>query len=248
MTRFTLLSLLSLLACSLPGCLDTQDQETPAAPADEAAIDDDSADLTQGSASANSTYFLARHDQRKCASPMCGGYFVRRVNRATTSCPDGTKGAECYVTEINLDKTGLADDQKATLLDAAGQGTALIRANLGKQTLPQGTFGRLNASEGWLARGPGAPTGTFYRATLNGVRCFAAPCPSIDEAKLNSSIKGSLAGLDLGPAGAPEAALNEAQEALPAGILVAGDHTKVTGPGGTLNELHASQFYTRLGK
>ena len=51
-----------------------------------------------------------------------------------------------------------------------------------------------------------------------------------------------------GTAGAPEAALNEAQEALPAGILVAGDHAKVTGPGGTLNELHASQFYTRLGK
>jgi len=28
----------------------------------------------------SSTFYLVRPDLRRCASPMCGGYFVRRVN------------------------------------------------------------------------------------------------------------------------------------------------------------------------
>jgi hypothetical protein len=63
-----LLASLSLFACS-------------------AAVDSDSADETedQGEAAlsnANYGYFVARQDLRKCAYPMCGGYFVSRVNAA----------------------------------------------------------------------------------------------------------------------------------------------------------------------
>lgn len=234
-----------LVAVSVVGCQSPEAGEAGEA-GGEGVVDEDSADLTQGSASENSTFFQARRDFRKCASPMCGGYFVSRVNRATTTCPEGGKAAECYVPTLNLDKTGLDDGEKSALEGALAEGRALVRANLGKKKINGSYFNTLNVSEGWLGRGPSAPTGTFYRVKLNGVRCITWPCPTLDEAKLNSSITGSLAGLDLGTSGADDKALEAGSEALVAGLLVAGVHTTITGPAGSANQLAASQFYTRV--
>jgi hypothetical protein len=44
-----------------------------------------------------SDFFTIREDLRKCASPMCGGYFVKRVNQPTTLCANGRNMSECYV-------------------------------------------------------------------------------------------------------------------------------------------------------
>src|SRR5688500_9671032 len=49
-----------------------------------------------------STYFTLKRDFRRCMFPMCGGYYVSRVNRATTRCADGNYAAACYVAELNL--------------------------------------------------------------------------------------------------------------------------------------------------
>ncbi len=47
-------------------------------------------------------FFTARPDFRKCATPMCGGYFVKAVNKKRTRCADGTEQRECYVAELDL--------------------------------------------------------------------------------------------------------------------------------------------------
>src|SRR5712691_9100246 len=46
--------------------------------------------------------FRVRADPRLCPSPLCGGFFVHRVNGPSTACADGTARAWCYVARINL--------------------------------------------------------------------------------------------------------------------------------------------------
>ena len=51
--------------------------------------------------SSNSTFFTVRRDLRRCASPMCGGFYVRPVNHLLVPCANGRLMAECYVAEID---------------------------------------------------------------------------------------------------------------------------------------------------
>src|SRR3954452_13610286 len=62
--------------------------------------DDDGSELVDATedaitgASSNFGYVIVTHrDMRKCAAPACGGYFVKRVNQAKTTCADGSQQA-----------------------------------------------------------------------------------------------------------------------------------------------------------
>lgn len=56
-------------------------------------------------------YFTARPDYRKCVAPLCGGYFVKAVNKKLTSCADGTRQPECYVASITYGAGTLENEQ-----------------------------------------------------------------------------------------------------------------------------------------
>src|SRR3954471_7434208 len=47
------------------------------------------------------TYYEVYKDLRKCASPICGGYFVARLNRSYTTCVDHVDRAACYVPALD---------------------------------------------------------------------------------------------------------------------------------------------------
>jgi eight-cysteine-cluster-containing protein len=57
----------------------------------------------------------------------------------------------------------------------------------------------------------------------------------------------NVAGVDLSDAGAPENVVSEANTAMtaPEGVIVAGVHSRVTGPAGRSQMLKATQFYLR---
>ena len=63
--------------------------------------DDTEASEGAVSASSTSTYWRVRPDFRKCISPICGGWWVSRVNFATTKCADGKLASECYVAGLD---------------------------------------------------------------------------------------------------------------------------------------------------
>jgi len=44
-------------------------------------------------------FIVTRRDARRCAAPMCGGFFVKRVNEETTKCADGELHEECAILE-----------------------------------------------------------------------------------------------------------------------------------------------------
>jgi hypothetical protein len=184
---------------------------------------------------ATSTFYSVRSDLRRCASPLCGGYFVKRVNMSTTRCADGRFRAECYVAEIDGNAQAESD------------GAQLVRGEIVARRYDRfGNLGALRLSESWKSLGANQPAGTFYLVRDRGVRCIAFPCPTHHEAKLNSSFSRNIAGVNLEAAGLGEkASVVNAAMTGPEGVIVAGQDSPVKGPGGKSFELKATQVYVR---
>ncbi len=193
------------------------------------------------------TYYSVRRDHRRCVSPVCGGFWVSRVNRAKTECADGRLRAECYVAELDDAALGLSEEQD--LLGNIEAGKILLRGEVVAQTYGEfGNLGRFVASEAWQAgSAAGVIDGVFVKVELNGVRCAAAPCPDKSELKLNSVRTANIADLDLEASGATEDELVPAYEAFTGpGVIVVGERYTVRGPGGRAKARTANQFWTQL--
>jgi len=197
----------------------------------------DQAGSATNSQSKSESFFTVRRDMRRCASPLCGGYFVRLVNQSLTRCSTGKYQSECYVTTIDWNSLPQVEPEKA-----------LLRATLVIKGDSHGKYGVLKVSESWRAVGTNTASGEFFRVRDRGLRCIAAPCLSHHEIKLNTTIGREIAGVDLSSAGADDQSTSEALAAMtgPDGVLVAGSHSPVTGPAGRAETLKASQFYVRV--
>jgi uncharacterized protein DUF6748 len=225
MTSFTLIrvSLLGAILASLTfSPVATRSRvETPGAP---------------DSLASTSTFYSFRRDLRRCASPRCGGYFIKLVNQARMRCADNRYQSECYVASIDWGGNNEPDNDRA-----------LLRGKMSSRGDRNGKFGVLRVSEVWRPGSDKQPTGMFYRVRDRGVRCIAAPCATHHEATLNSTASRNVAGVDLAGAGAADNAVSEATSGMTDadGILVSGVHESVTGPAGRSQMLKATQFYLR---
>ncbi len=191
---------------------------------------------TPDSLSNTSTYFTFRRDLRRCASPLCGGYFVKRVNQARTRCAKGMMKNECYVAEMDWNSQPEVDERKA-----------VIRGEMkDKSYEKRGRWEILLVTESWEAASESTSrSSTFYRVKDKGVRCITFPCPTHHGAKLNSTVSRDIAGVDLTSTGASDEAVSEANAAMTGsdGIVVVGSYVPVKGPGGRSVTLRASRFY-----
>ena len=195
-----------------------------------------SASIPIDSLASTSTFYIVRPDLRKCASPRCGGYFIRSANQYLTRCANGRSMSECYVMNIEWNGAPEIEINRALL-----RGTLFTKGNR------NGRYGVLSVSEVWRAASDAKPYGDFFRVRDLGVRCIAAPCLSHSEAKLNSTQSKKIAGINLNDAEANEQAVSDALKSMTSkdGVLVAGGHTLVTGPAGRAQMLNAAQFYLR---
>lgn len=198
-------------------------------------------------------YYTVRHDARKCVWPMCGGVFVKAVNRALTACVGGSLQPECYAATTDYGALGLGPAEVAAFEEALLGGRALVRATLHRAVEPEyHGLGQLGVREGWRAGTDAAPRGTFYRLDGIGLQCFGlqSPCVSIRETELNGLSRTLLSGVDLRRSGASTFAIAEALAQMShGGILAAGSnrpvasHFPVHYP---RRELFATQFYLRV--
>lgn len=211
---------LSLASLSLVGCSSASSADDDAS--ESLAESEDG--LTAG---ANAGYYVVTHrDLRKCAAPMCGGLFVKRVNQDTTRCIDGSLQAECYVESIQLKGIGLSAREEDGFRGAVEDGKALIKARLYKKKINGHTYGTLKANEGWLGASGASPDGTFYRAADNGLRCIKAPCPTTSATPLNGAGSSTnLVSVSFAATSANQDAIDRASQALGTseGVLVAGN-------------------------
>jgi hypothetical protein len=194
--------------------------------------------------STGTTYLTIENDLRKCASPMCGGYWVSRANKATTKCADGSYAASCYAADLDLSKLGLTPAEEAKVTSAiggSGEARVVLRASLTNKTIAGHTgLGHLRATEAWRAPTAGAVSGDFYKVADSGIRCVTAPCASEKATKLNVASTKNLTDLDL--SGTPESATQQSEAAAEAassgGLIVAGT---LSG-----SSLDATQLYRKV--
>jgi hypothetical protein len=185
-------------------------------------------------------YYSLRRDFRRCAFPLCGGYFVRRVNQSSTRCADGGFKNECYVAEI-------AWSGQRELEPDAGH-PVVVRGTIELKNFASSVLGLLRVSESWQAfGGSGSLSGAVYLVHARGIRCPASPCLTHREEKLNSTLAANIAGVDLSAVASTPAELNKAVAAIASadGALVVGTHSTVTGPAGTAMTLHATLLFVR---
>src|SRR5262245_28340213 len=177
--------------------------------ADESDQRDDGAGKFDSPAGENYDYFTVRRDVRRCAYPLCGGYWVSRVNRTSTRCADGSYQTDCYVPELSTEAVGLDGAGSQRLEEALLAARALLRGAIASREFgADGNLGEFLASEAWVGGAESEAQGTFVRLIHNDIACITAPCPTIREQKLNSRQETDIAGVDFGPANASQEAID----------------------------------------
>jgi hypothetical protein len=196
------------------------------------------------SIASTSTYFSTRQDNRRCASPRCGGLWVKRLNQARTTCPDRVARAECYVP--GFDATAVTTDANVTSYITARlyRGYAIVRGTLDAKTYAGfGNLGVLRITQVWDAATEAPAIGTAYLVRDSGIRCPATPCASFHIADLNTTASRNITDLMLAIPNVADDTVEAAFDAIGTDkILVVGTiirhQTNVT--------LSATQFYLRL--
>ncbi len=177
-------------------------------------------------------YYTARRDFRKCISPLCGGIFVKSVNKRFTKCADGTLQNECYVASANWEELGF--DPFNTEADIFISTPILLKGKL----IPYiyGGFGNLGEFVGAEAYRPATNNpaeGIFAALQNNSIVCITTPCFSIDEYILNTRKVKVISSFDLNPVGASDEDLSIAYS-----LFSNNSPLIVTGHNEKLQELH----------
>jgi eight-cysteine-cluster-containing protein len=203
-------------------------------------------DETKADIAGTYTFYTVTPDLRRCASPMCGGYWVSRVNRTDTRCFDGRYAASCYVAEIRWSSLGVNQETVDKINGTIHAASVVMRGSVVGKTFTTGRLGEFKPSEAWLGQGPNPPAGPFAIVEDTGVRCITSPCNSMREKKLNSSAAAVIAELGWEAAGVSDEMIGTAiTELFVHDLIVAGDRYTVHGPGGTAKARTVTQYYTR---
>lgn len=169
---------------------------------------------------------------------MCGGVFVKAVNKAKTKCFDGTNQADCYVGAIDLSPIGVEGDEAVALDTALKSGTVLASGSI---ALLQGGIGKLVVQKAHEPASDTAATGTFYLVQPSGITCITAPCPSLRTVKVNLTAQKNITDLDFSLLGVTDEVEGElASTAFSGSLLVSGTISKK----GNKTTLKASQAFT----
>lgn len=230
---------------------DAGDPGSDAGPSDAGPPGSDAGMSDAGPAAGDSGTFLMRRDTRRCAAPLCGGWWVSRVNHPMTMCHDGTLATECYVAGIYWDPSRFSSGASARAMSAVG-GMLLTGTIASSSFPPSGVMlGELVVMGAWAAEW-GVPesapsTQRFDQLRDNGMRCLIPPCFNVAVSLLNTATTGTASSVDLNATGASPAQRADGDAAFSAGTLrVTGTITTdtVPGPGGAFGETyHATQFY-----
>lgn len=191
-----------------------------------------------------SAYYQIRRDFRKCMAPLCGGYWIKEVNRNKTTCNSYLSAEECYVARI--DWAGL--EVKNNL--ATGYDGTLPVLVKGKIVKDHDSFiwsvNQLVAEEAWLAAVEGKPAGKFLQVQNSGIVCITTPCPTIQSHTLNRPQQSYLNDLDFASRKIPQEMVDRAYGQLAKEgekLLVAGKVQGIRGPGGLGRSLEVTQLY-----
>src|SRR4051812_30262660 len=104
-------ALVAMSVLSVSACASTGVEDELAGESTEEAVDGKADAAVDGAY----TYFEVWADLRKCAAPVCGGFYMKRLNRSTTVCANGQAKASCYVPSLDWAESKLSDTLQAHL-------------------------------------------------------------------------------------------------------------------------------------
>lgn len=188
-------------------------------------------------------YLVTRPDYRKCMYPLCGGYYVREVNEAQSTCLNDVNAPDCYVAQVDLSALVLPADDLAELQNLTHEGHVLVRGAISPMA-NHAAIGVLEVTEAWRGITLNEPTGEFHLLKNNGIKCITYPCQVLSQLTLNTNELWNIAGVDLVASGASNDDIQLAQDQLFGdGLIVAGTHQTVTGPAGDALEVVSEEIY-----
>ncbi len=193
-----------------------------------------------------SHYIVTRLDLRKCAYPVCGGYYVKSVNRALTRCANGTLQKDCHVATLDASALPWSAADREAFEQSFIPGQALAGGKLFalKSAGSPVKVDTLVLNQAWVAQALSKPAGVFSIFKNSGIVCVTSPCPSIMETTLNYPINRTIHGLDLAASDAKPERVDAGLQALGStGVVAAGGHRIITGPAGQGQRFVASEFY-----
>ena len=241
MTRLAYTTLGSALFVSLFGACATDATTTPGA--DELA--GETGDGEAAKADGVDTFGI--YTAQKVGAFECNGagscthVALTRANRSTTTCADGSTHGSCDVRTLDFSKLHLSSAKLSATMDKLQASAAT--PEIGAQLLVRGAYVHgtnptapgvdwvpFQVTELWVARlDNGTLDGTFVMVADNNIRCITAPCPTVSEARVNSSRAMNTEGLDWNDntAQTPSALQEQVSEArgTPDGVIVTGFRT-----------------------
>jgi hypothetical protein len=194
-------------------------------------------------------YYTVRRDFRRCASPRCGGFFIKQNNLKATPCVDGVFRNECYVSSIDWSSLKLPLDKLAKVQNQDGS-RMILRGNIVPVTFPGfGEFGNLRVKEAFYAVTNAPAKGTFVGLKDNGIRCITTPCFSTNQLVLNKPNISQVSSIDLNQTGATREQIEAAtREFFGQGLITVGRTEVVGNSDPTKKDVKfvATQFYLRV--
>jgi hypothetical protein len=201
---------------------------------DEGSVDTDGAAVSV----VKTGYVTLRRDVRRCAFPMCGGFWVSAAEATRLRCADGSSSTECYVAELDLTKLGVTTEQRDQL--QFGLGSAILYGNTAPRSYSGRASGVFLAQKAWLSPSDVKTKGALYFASKNHSKTGRA----YQAVRLNYSARRTFDAIDFGAAPGTDAQWDAATSAAGSdeGVILGG---AITGP--TSHKLfEADQFFLRF--
>ena len=165
------------------------------------------------------TTYLVKPDYRKCAFPLCGGWFLTPVNQYSLHLETEDEAYQnaallpnsIYVSYINYKRLGLTEKQIAELEEAIRSEQALLRGAIVNSPVPTKTLTRtktLVTNGAWVSANKSPAVGPYLKISSTGIVCITTPCPYFKAAIINSDYSSEFHDLSF-----EKAALDREQEA-----------------------------------
>ncbi|NUO51161.1 MAG: hypothetical protein HOV80_20070 [Polyangiaceae bacterium] len=178
---------------------------------------------------------------------MCGGMYVKAVNKTQTKCFDGTKADECYVASIDHSPLGLSGTQSEEVMAAIREGRVLLSGEMVELDAPAGGFASLLTYKAFEAETGNTPTGTYYVVEPSGITCIKAPCPSLQARKINGTSIKQVTDVDFSSLGlTPEEEEAFISTIWEKNLVVSGKVSSVSSSIGTKKVLKPSEIFSTV--
>ena len=144
----------------------------------------------------DATTYTVKPDYRKCAFPVCGGWYLTPVNQYSLQLESDEEAYQnslllpntTYVSSINYKALGLTAAQIQELESILRSGQGLLAGNVVSLASSANLATKtLVAQAAWTSPTKTGPVGPYLKVSSSGIVCITTPCPYFNAQLINST-------------------------------------------------------------